>query len=79
MSERVDRKREQIKDRILKLLDEKGKMHTKGIAGDMEMSSATVSKYLAALEGEKRVKRYDDQPPYVYWTLNEGSNEEPTS
>ena len=51
-------------------------MHIKEIAENenVDMSSATVSKYLTGLEGEKRVQRHDGQPPYVYWSLNEGSD-----
>ena len=81
MSERLNKKRKQIKDAILKLLKERGQMYTREIADDdnIDMSPATVSKYLTGLEGEKKVKRHDDKPPYIYWSLNEGSNEEQTS
>ena len=56
-------------------------MYTSQIADDdsIDMSLPTVSKHLTGLEGEKKVKRHDDKPPYIYWSLNEGSNEEQTS
>ena len=81
MSERANKKRKQIKDKILKLLKERGPMYTSQIADDdsIDMSLPTVSKHLTGLEGEKKVKRHDDKPPYIYWSLNEGSNEEQTS
>jgi len=81
MSERVNKKRKQIKDKILKLLKERGPMYTKQIADDdsIDMSLPTISKYLTGLEGEKKVKRHDDKPPYINWSLNEDSNEEQTS
>ena len=78
MSEKENKRIKQNKDKILKLLKERGKMHLKEIADNesIGMSSATVSKYLAGLEGEKKVKRHDDQPPYVYWSLNEDKDTE---
>jgi len=77
MSEKADKRIKQNQDKILKLLKERGKMHIKQIAEDesIDMAPATVSKYLIGLKGEKKVKKHDDQPPYVYWTLNEGGDE----
>jgi predicted ArsR family transcriptional regulator len=79
MSERANKKRKEDRDKILNLLKERGRMCTKEIAGAVGMSSPTASKHLAGLEGEKKVIRHDDQPPYIYWTLNNDSNEEQNS
>lgn len=79
MSESANKKRKEIRDKILKLLKENERMCTKEIAGKVGISPPTASKYLAGLEGEKKVKRHDDQPPYAYWSLNKGSNEEKNS
>ncbi len=78
MSEKANKRIKQNKDKILKLLKEQGKkMYIKEIAENenIDMAPATVSKYLAGLEGEKKVKRHDDQPPYEYWSASEGSDE----
>lgn len=77
MSEKANKRIKQKQDKILKLLKEQGKMHIKQIAENenIDMCPPTVSKYLIGLEGEKKVKRHDDQPPYVYWSSNEGGDE----
>jgi predicted transcriptional regulator len=79
MSEKANKKIKENKDKILKLIAERGKMHIKEIADNIDMSPATTSKYLGILEAEKKVKRHDDQPPYVYWTLNERNDGQETS
>ena len=79
MSERANKKRKEDRDKILKLLEEKGKMCTKDIAEKVGMSPPTASKHLAGLEGERKVIRRDEQPPYIYWILNKDGNEEKNS
>lgn len=78
MSGKDDERTNQIKGNILKLLKERGKMHTKEIARKTNMSAATASKYLGILEEGKKVIRDDDKPPYVYWSLK-GDNGGQTS
>ena len=61
------------KNRIIEALRKlDGKPHIKKIAETAKMSPQTASKYLMALESEKRVKRDDSQLPYICWELKEG-------
>ena len=78
MRDKENKRIKQNQDKILKLLKERGKMYSKEIAENenIDMSSATVSKYLTGREGEKKVQRHDGQPPYVYWSLKDDNGEQ---
>lgn len=61
---------EEIKDRIIQLLKQQGKMFNKEIAGKLTTSPATVSKYLGILHAEGKVSK-SEQRPYIYWQIKD--------
>jgi len=64
----------ELKQKILKLLKEKGEAYTKEIAKAISISTTTASKYLNILEAEGRVEKRI-QKPYTYWRIkNNGGN-----
>jgi len=62
-----------VKDKIVKLLQERGEMFTGEIGKALNISSATVSKYLGILEAEGKVSK-SKKTPYVYWRIKDNSN-----
>ena len=66
MSDRED----EIKDKIIQLLKQQGKMFIKDIAGKLTTSPSTISKYLGILNAEGKVSK-SEQRPYIYWQLKD--------
>ena len=60
----------EIKDKIIQLLKQQGKMFIKDIAGKLNISPATVSKYLGILHAEGKVSK-SEQRPYKYWQIKD--------
>lgn len=61
------------KDEIIKLLQERGEMFTSEIGRTLNISPATISKYLGILEAEGKVRK-SKKTPYVYWCIKDNSN-----
>ena len=59
---------EKIKENILKTFENNKELYTKEIANIIGVTPATVSKYLAILYSEKKIKKRE-QRPYIYWSL----------
>lgn len=64
----VSDEKEEKKAAILGYLEKQGKCFVKEIAKGVGFSVSTTSKYLLALETERKVKR-EEMRPYVYYEL----------
>ncbi len=64
----------EIKDRIIQLLNQQGKMFSKDIAKKLNISPATVSKYLGILHAEGKVSK-SEQRPYIFWHLKDNGKQ----
>ena len=58
--------KKQVMDALKKL---GGRAFTKKIGETAKMSQQTTSKYLLALESERKVEKDESQPPYIYWNI----------
>jgi len=58
----------EIKEKILRILEDGGETFTKDIAKKASISVTTASKYLSILEAEGQIERRT-QKPYTYWKI----------
>ena len=73
---KTGQKEKQMREDIIKLLKENGKMSTNKIAESLGVATATASKYLGFLKVEGVVERNEDQLPYVYWSWKDDNGEQ---
>jgi len=68
-NEKLRRIKEERKGRILELIKEKGKVKNKQVAKALEISTATVTRYLEELRQENKVEQIGKVGRGVYYVL----------